>query len=179
MASFLVIICPYKPDGTRFVSIPETWKNLPFNLLTACQNTAREVSKQGSAKHCKQESRTIRPGRTTPPQLKQNSSSRFVSVGICGFKHVRFATVPLQQLRAVANHPHISPGSNHFPPIPSTTRQHWSHSLMSPPAPEAWSIRPVQAWVANYPIKASETWSVYTLFRDGGNRSDWITKAGP
>lgn len=115
------------------VSIPEIWKNkLSFNL-----NTFDYMSKHSPKRKLAQNTRISKTLQT----LKRNHQARkdntpttqtgfiisvvnrilsqlAVSVGICGLKHVRFDTVPLQQLRAVANHPHISLGSNHFPLIP-------------------------------------------------------------
>lgn len=190
-ASISVLMCPRRPDGTgfcvRFRNLGKTNHLSIPTFLTACQNTAHKASQaniQGSRKHSKHKGSEIRAGRTTHPQLKQNSSSRLWT----GFHHnwlsvlasVGLSMSHLTQLPFSSWGLLLPTHTSHWEAAislrsPSTTWQHWSLSSISPPAPGAWSIWLLQAWTTNSQMKVSKTWRVYALYRHGGNMSDWTT----
>lgn len=130
--------CLHMPLPTwwyKLVSIPETWKDKTFfQFQHFWLHVKTQPGRRRRARPAQEDQENTANTRQRDQRRKDNTptaqtasiispvnwilSQLAVGAGVCGFKHVRFDTVPLQRLRAVANHPHISMGSNRFPLIP-------------------------------------------------------------
>lgn len=176
-----------------FVSIPENRKNNPFNFnISDCMSKHSPKRKLAYHTRIPKTPQTLKQPDQTRKDNASTAQTEFiilpvnwilsqlaVSVGICGFKHVRFDTVPLQQLRAVANHPHISLGSNHFPLIPFNNLTTLI-TLINVASSTTSLKRPAGAGVNDrYQTKVSEPRRTSVLYGHGGNRSDHFTNGWP